>query len=178
MATIRGLPVSQNELDSLLYDSYGLTLLFDLAELNMAKELLANSGLQLTTADIDAERDLLLEKLCGPDRRAWDNLFSQFLQQKKMTRAEFEIKIVQTRACLRKVITPQVRDRMPERLIRSWFDQFWCQAANPGYRTAQPGRRRPARQRLNEVPFGQVAAEMSLDPLTRGNGGRWEPFGP
>ncbi len=179
IATAGELVIKRSDLDSVLYEAFGTKMLFHLVELDMAKQMLEKQGMKLTQADIDAEREKILVKICGQDtdRASWDNLFNQFLQQKNLTRTEFEINIIQTRACLRKIVEPKVVGHLPEAMVHNAFDQmFGAERQIRDIRVQDLAEAAIARNKLVSEPFEQVAKEMSNDPRTAPNGGLWQPF--
>ncbi len=179
VAELGALGISRTDLDSLLYESYGLRMLFDLVELDLAKStLLTERGQTLQPADVQRERQLIMTKMMADAAPSdYDNLFEQFLQREHISRAEFEIKVVQTDACLRKIIEPIVVGKIPEDKIHRAFEQLYgakrviadIELAN--YRDANI-----ARQRCRTEPFEKVAMEMSIDRTTGANGGVWPAF--
>jgi parvulin-like peptidyl-prolyl isomerase len=180
IATAGNLVINRSDLDSVLYEAFGTKMLFDLVELNLAKQMLEQQHMTLTQADIDAEREKILVKICGAetDRASWDNLFNQFLQQKNLTRTEFEIKIVQTRACLRKIVEPQVVGKLKEEMIHAAFDQMYgAERQIQDIRLQDLAVAAIALSKLNSgEPFEKVAQEMSSDARTAQGGGYWTPF--
>jgi hypothetical protein len=178
VAELAALKISRTDLDQLLYESYGLRMMFDLVELGLAKATLQQQGGTLTPADVQREREITLEGICGDAPKAqYEDLFNQFLQQEHLSRSEFDLKIVQTNAVLRKIIEPLVIGKIPEDKVKRAFEQLY--GAKRRIADITLGNVRDATVAhglLKTEPFAQVAQEMSLDTETRANGGEWPPF--
>jgi len=173
------LGIPRSELDSLLYESYGLRMMFDLVELNLAKStLLAQQGKTLQPADVDRERQIIMTKMMADAAPSdYDNLFDQFLQREHISRAEFEIKVVETDACLRKIIEPIVVGKIPEDKIHRAFDQLYgAKRIIADIELANVRDATRARERCRTEPFEKVAFDMSIDRATAVNGGVWPAF--
>ena len=95
--------ITKADLDKLLYQTYGLQMVFDLIELDLAKNtLLVQQNKTLQQADIDRERDIVFSQMFKKaDKADYDSYFAQFLQKEKIKREEFDIRAIQTSACLR-----------------------------------------------------------------------------
>jgi parvulin-like peptidyl-prolyl isomerase len=178
VATIEDMSISQSDLDAVMNEAYGLKMLFELVELDLGKKALQEKGMTLTPTDVDRERELIFSRIFnGAARESWETLLQQFLDQQKLTRTEFDIKIIQTRACLRKIVEPQVRGKIPELAIHRGFRQmFGAKMRIRDIELPDLAAVAQARNRLLSEPFDQVAKEMSTDLRTRDRGGEWEPF--
>jgi hypothetical protein len=183
VAELSTLKITRADLDQFLYQSYGLRMLFDLVELDLAKATLNQSGGTLTPAEIATERQNIITGICkgdgsdAPDPSTYETLFTQFLQREHITRAEFDLKIVQTDAYLRKIVTPLVVGKMPEADVRRGFEALYgAKRAIADIELANVREAEIARGRLKTEPFERVAVDMSIDPQTAPTGGRWQPF--
>ena len=182
VAELSTLKITRGDLDTLLYKTYGLQMLFDIVQLDLAKATLNQSGGKITAADIDNERQTIIEGICnangnGPDPSQYEALFTQFLQREHITRAEFDLKIVETDAYLRKIVTPLVVGKMPDADVHKGFDALYgAKREIEDIELANVREVAIARDRLKREPFEQVAVEMSIDPLTSASGGKWQPF--
>ena len=178
VATIGQITVSRDELDRVLYRSYGISLLADLVELDLAKDALAKHGLTLTDADVADERRRSMEKLFPndkPENYAAD--LKQLEATKHLTDAEFDLGF-QTTAALRKLARPQVAGQVSDASVHQAFEILY--GANrvisdikvPNVlEVAEVHRRLAAGE-----PWASVVREMSIDPRTREAGGEWPPF--
>lgn len=178
VAELAAVKISRTDLDQLLYESYGLRMTFDLLELGLAKATLQQQGATLTAADVQREREITLEGICGDAPKAqYEELFNQFLQQERLSRAEFDIKIVQTNAALRKIIEPLVIGKIPEDKVKRAFEQLYgAKRRIADITLANVRDATVAHSLLKTESFAEVAQEMSLDTETRANGGEWPPF--
>ena len=178
VATIGRLTVTRDDLDRILYRSYGISLLADLVELDLAKDALAKHGLTLTDADVADERQRSMVKLFPndkPENYAAD--LKQLEATKHLTDAEFDLGF-QTTAALRKLARPQVAGQVSDASVHQAFEILY--GANrvisdikvPNVlEVAEVHRRLAAGE-----PWGTVVREMSIDPRTREANGEWPPF--
>ena len=178
VATLPSIQISRTELDDLLYEAYGLRALYDVVELKLAKAMLAEKHIALEPADVQRERQSILAKICGDaPQSSYEDLFNQFLQQQHLSRAEFDVKVVQTQACLRKMVEPMIRGKLPDVAVHKAFEQLYGAKRIIADITLQNIRDATiARQRLANESFEKVCREMSTDENTRGDGGIWPPF--
>ena len=182
VATIGRITISRDELDRALYRSYGINLLADLVELDLAKDALAQHGLTLTDADVADERQRSMVKLFPndkPENYAAD--LKQLEATKHLTDAEFDLGF-RTTAALRKLARPQVAGQVSDAAVHQAFEILY--GANrvisdikvPNVlEVAEVHRRLAAGE-----PWGSVVREMSIDPRTRDVAGQpageWPPF--
>jgi hypothetical protein len=179
VAELSTLKITRSDLDDFLYKTYGLRMLFDLVELDLAKTTLQQSGGVVTPADIQAERQTIIANICGEDTppSRYEEVFSQFLDREHITRAEFDLKIIETDAYLRKIVTPLVVGKLPEQDVKLGFEQLYGSTREiEDIELANVREAEIARQRLKTEPFERVAVEMSIDQLTAASGGKWQPF--
>ena len=177
VARINGLSVTRSDLDQVLYRAYGINMLADLVELDLAKQALAQKGLTLTDADVAAERQRSFAKMFEsdpPDR--WEQDFKQLKAEKHLTDAEFDLGF-RTTAALRKVAHPQVAAQVTEASVRQAFGILYGENRRiADVELANVTEVAEAHRRLTNEPFDMVAKEMSLDKRTAGLGGEWPPF--
>jgi parvulin-like peptidyl-prolyl isomerase len=187
VAIVRGntggvLTVHRSELDSALYDAYGLQFLFDVTELGLAKATLAHVGMTLQQSDIDQERQLIFKKLFRSqngdeaDPTDYEKLFTQFLERQHLTRTEFEIRAIKINACLRKIVAPATYNSLPDSAVQKGFAAMYGekrQIADIQLASFKDYAR--ARERLAAgEPFGSIAHDMSTDDVTAPVGGQWQ----
>ncbi len=178
MAHIGGITIGRDELDRVLYRSYGINLLADLVELDLATHALAQKGLTVDDADVAAERQRSLGKMFAEAKpEDYDRLFTQLKAEKHLTDAEFDLGF-RTTATLRKLAHPQVRGQVSDASVRQAFGILYGEnrviadiAVQNLLGVAQVQRRVAAGE-----PFGAVARAMSTDVRTRDNNGEWPPF--
>jgi len=184
--------ITRTDLDSLLYKTYGLQMVFDLVELDLAKNTLAaqlnpNSkpgeklpDVTLPQSVIDRERQIVFSQMF-PDAQPGDyeNLFNQFLAKEKMKREEFEMRAIETSAYLRKIIEPIVIGKFSDDALHRGYEIMY--GANRQIQDITLDNQRDATIAHDRVtrggePFDKVAREMSTDKNHRDTGGLWEPF--
>ncbi len=178
IAELATLKISKTDLDHLLYESYGLRMMFDLLELDLAKATLAQQGGKLLPEDVQRERQLFLQKIGGDAPQSdWENLFQQALQQEHLSNSEFDIKVLQTDACLRKIVEPLVVGKISDANVHRAFEQLYGAKRRIADITLKNAREAAeARHLLKTESFAQVAMDMSLDRETAVHGGEWPPF--
>jgi parvulin-like peptidyl-prolyl isomerase len=179
VADLSALKITRGDFDDFLYRAYGLRLLFDLVEFDLAKDTADARGVVVTPQDIEAERRMILKGIAGPEtpESRYDDLFNQFLQNEHLSKAEFDLKIVQTDSYLRKIVTPIIVGKLPESAIHRGFEQLYGakrQIADIELDNSLDAT--VARQRLRNEPFERVALAMSVDGQTKATGGLWQPF--
>ncbi len=179
VARIRTVTITRGELDDALYRAYGINLLADVVELDLAKAELAKAGMHLDAADVAAERQRSLAKMFDKDTPdQYDGDFRQLQQQEHRTAEEFDLAFGTT-AALRKLTRPQLAGQVTDAVLHQEFGLMYGEKRQIEDITvenlAQAGE---AHQRLAAgVPFEAVARQLSKDPLTAPSGGAWPPFG-
>jgi parvulin-like peptidyl-prolyl isomerase len=178
VAELSTLKISRRQLDDLLYEAYGLRMTFDLVELGIAKNTLADLHQTLTPEDVQRERQLILAKICGDAAPSdYENLFNQFLQQERLSRAEFDIKIVQTNAALRKIKEPYIRGKLTDDMVHRGFEQLYGAKRKIADITVENVEQAEEARKLAQTePFENVALQLSLDRETARQGGEWPAF--
>ncbi len=181
VAELSTMKITRGDLDAVLYKAYGLQMVFDLVELQLAKNtLLGKQNKVLEPADIDRERDLVLSNMFPDAAKAdYPGLFNQFLQKEKIKREEFEIRAIETSAVLRKIIEPMVVGNISEQALHRGYDILYganrevADIVLANQRDATTARNRCV---VDKEPFEKVAREMSIDADTRESGGIRAPF--
>jgi parvulin-like peptidyl-prolyl isomerase len=121
VATVNGVDVTRDQLDRVLYQSYGINLLADLLELGLAKQVLEKSGQTLTDADVAAERQRwFAETFASAEPADYDRYYRQLKSEKHLTDAEFDLGFATT-ATLRKLAKPQVAGRITDAQVKQAF---------------------------------------------------------
>jgi parvulin-like peptidyl-prolyl isomerase len=178
IARINARPITLRQIQQPLLEGYGLNILLNVVQLELAKQQVARANLTISPDDIRLERERTLAKLFqDADKSEYEQLFEQFLQQQRVSRPEFDL-VLQTNACLRKVAQPMVRDKITEASLEEAFRQLYgetiqvrhIQLANM-QEVVETKRRLAAGE-----PFEKVAHEMSRNARTAGLGGELPPF--
>ncbi|HEY1685980.1 MAG TPA: peptidylprolyl isomerase [Tepidisphaeraceae bacterium] len=178
IARVNGEPITQDELDKPLIEGYGLNVLLNLVQLDLARQQANRQQITITPEDIKKEQKLTVDKMfegnAGPDA---DSLLDQFLQQQHISRPEFDL-VIQTNAYLRKLVQPTVNKSITDNDLKLAFAAMYGETVKVrDIRLSNPQEVAEAKRRLaSGETFEQVAREMSRDPITRPLGGELPPF--
>lgn len=178
VARVNGEPITLAELDKPLIAGYGLNVLLNLVQLDLVKQQAYRSGITITQADIDHERELTVQKMFGDQGGTNpDSLLDQFLAQQHISQPEFNL-VIETNAYLRKLATPMVRGTITDQDLKLAFAALYGETVDVrDIQLANPQEVAEARRRLaSGESFEQVAREMSRDPVTAQLGGKMPPF--
>src|SRR5262245_36806653 len=86
VARVGGHVITLSQLQTPLIEAYGLNILLNLVQLELAKDQSERAGAVASTQDIDAERQLTLQRLFpDADKEEYEALFNQFLQQQRIS---------------------------------------------------------------------------------------------
>lgn len=203
VAKMPGLNISREQFLAPLIEGHGLTVLLNVAQLELAKQHAVRKGVTLTDEDIRQERQRTLAQAFGEmdakiqqqldaavarnDHAAAENLraqlktdheqmLEQLLAKQRVTRPEFEI-VLKTNAYLRKIAETEMKE-ISDDLLRKRFEIDY--GATVRVRHIQGGNvaeLQAARARLNAgEPFEKVAREVSRNPRTGALGGELPRF--
>jgi parvulin-like peptidyl-prolyl isomerase len=204
IARMPGLNISREQFLAPLIEGHGLTVLLNVAQLELAKQNASRRGLALTEDDLRQERQRTLQQAFGEmdakiqqqvdaavarnDQAAAEKLraqlkidheqmLQQLLAQQRVTRPEFEI-VLRTNAYLRKIAESEIKE-ISDDLLRKRFETEY--GATVRVRHIQGGNvaeLQAARTRLNAgEPFEKVAREASRNARTGALGGELPRFG-
>ncbi len=178
VARINGLTITRKDLDDVLYRAYGVNLLADLVQLDLAKQALAQKGMTLSDAEVAAERQRSMEKFFpSAPASEYDQDFKQLKAEKHLTDVEFDLGF-RTTAALRKIVAPLVADQVTDAAVHQAFGLLYGENRRIADITVQnvvEVAEVQKRLKAGET-FEMVAREMSIDRLTRELGGHWPPF--
>lgn len=204
IAQVGSATVTLDQLQRPLFEGYGLNILLNLVQLEVAKENAAKAGVKVTPEDIERETELTIdrmfqqsnEKLIDKMNAARDKgdqatadkiaeqikrenaqAFEQFLQNQRITRGEFDI-VTETNAYLRKIAEPMLAGKIGEPNLQEAFRSLYGE--NVKCRHIQCANLRE----INEAkalldkgePFAKVAQQMSRNAGTKRLGGELPPF--
>ncbi len=178
IARVNGRPITMKQLQAPLIEAYGLNILLNLVQLEMARDEAQRAGATVSAQDIEAERQLTLARLFpDADKEEFDALFEQFLQQQRISPAEFEI-VLETNANLRKVADPQVRGKITEINLEEAFRTRYGETVLVRHiQCTNMTEITEAKRRLAAgESFDQVARAMSRNARTAPLGGELPPF--
>jgi len=178
IARLNGNPITFSQIQKPLIEGYGLNILLNVVQLQVAKNEVARAGLVISPEDIKVERDLTLAKMFTDAEKAdYELLFKQFLEQQHLSEAEFDL-VLQTNAHLRKLAEPLTRGKITEPALEEAFRQLYGETIQ--CRHIQLGNMQElveAKRRLAEgQAFQKVAQDMSRNARTAALGGELPPF--
>ena len=125
VARVNGNPITMRQLTQPLVEGYGLNILLNLVQLELAKQDAARKGINLSPHDVEVERDQTLSRLFqDADKADYDELFEQFLQQQRISKPEFDI-VLTTNAYLRKIAEPQLKGMINEQNLQEAYRQMY-----------------------------------------------------
>lgn len=178
VARINARPITLSQIQPTLIEGYGLNVLLNIVQLDLAKQEAARAKVTASEEDFQRERDLTLSRLFPDAEKAdYEQLFDQFLQQQRVTRAEFDL-VLHTNAYLRKVAEPMVKDKITEEALQEAFRQLYGETVQVRHiQLTNLQEVLEAKRRLaGGEPFEKVAVEMSRNARTAGLGGELPPF--
>ncbi|HOW70309.1 MAG TPA: peptidylprolyl isomerase [Phycisphaerae bacterium] len=130
LALVDGTPIHRSEMDKLLYECHGLTILEHLVLLSAAKKRAAELHLSVTAADVAAAHQDALRRLASPlsasngpsiDAATAQTLLDQFLAAKNISAREWQLRMEQ-RAYLAKIAAAEVaRMEITEKMLREEY---------------------------------------------------------
>jgi parvulin-like peptidyl-prolyl isomerase len=177
VAHVNGIAITRSQLDQPLIDAFGLKILLNLVQLDLAKQTAERNGLHVSPQDVRDEKELTFSKMfTDAPKSEYEQLFEQFLRQQNLSRVEFDL-VLETNAYLRKIAEPQLAGKIQDADVRRAFSQLYGE--NRQIRDIELTNLREvaeAKQRLTTEPFEKVAREMSLDRRTAALGGELPPF--
>jgi foldase protein PrsA len=178
IARVNGEPITTDDLDKPLYEAYGLNVLLNLVQFDLARQQADRTGITISPEDIKREEQLTVDKMfgnnAGPNA---DSLLDEFLAQQHISRPEFNL-VIQTNAYLRKLALPMVNNTITDNDLKLAFGALYGETAKVrDIRLANPREVAEAKRRLaGGESFEQVARELSRDPITAPLGGEMPPF--
>ena len=218
VAQVGGVNVTIEQLQRPLIEGYGLNVLLNLLQLEIAKEQAAKAGVKVTPQDIERETQITIDRMFEQsnqkllDRVAaarsksaaarakgdgaeadkneaeakkieeqikTDNqkAFEQFLQNQRITRAEFGI-VTETNAYLRKIAEPMLAGKISDDNLQEAFRSLYGETVKCRHiQCSNMQEIQDARARLDRgEPFAKVAQEMSRNSGTASLGGELPPF--
>jgi len=178
VAEVNGEPISREALVKPLIEAYGLNLLLQLVQLNLAHQHLNAQHLVFSTQDVEDERAQTLKK-AFPDATTaeYPQLLDQLLSQQNLTMAQFNF-AMETNACLRKLATPQIAGKASEEnLLEAFGIRYGEQVKVRDIALPNLQKVAEAKGRLAAGDsFAKVAFEMSTNDQTRMMGGELPEF--
>ena len=116
IATVAGRSITLSQLTKPLIEGYGLNVLLNIVQLELAKEYAAKAAPPITVSpqDIAAERESTLAKMFrDASKDEYAQLLDQLLVQQHISRADFDL-VIETNAYLRKLAEPLLKDKITD----------------------------------------------------------------
>jgi hypothetical protein len=178
LARLNGKPITLSQIEPTLIESYGLNILLNVVQLELAKQEAARANVTVTPSDFSKEREQTLAKMFpDAEKTEIEPLFDQFLQQQHISKPEFEL-VLETNTYLRKIAEPLSKDKIGEANLQEAFRQLYGETVQ--VRHIQAGNMQEileAKRRLAAgEAFEKVAADMSRNARTAPLGGELPPF--
>jgi parvulin-like peptidyl-prolyl isomerase len=204
LARVEGVPITRGMLEKPLIEGYGLNVLLNLMQLELAKQNAAKAKVTVTPQDIAAEREQTVDrmfkdanakmqekvdaalakkdtaeadKIRGQNRHDNVEALNQFLQNKRVSESEFDL-VVETNAYLRKIAEPMLVGKISDDQLKEAFAALYGEKVKCRHiQLTNLQEVQEAKRRLAAgEPFGKVATEMSRNPSTGPLGGEMRPF--
>jgi len=197
VATVDGVDLTLSQLQKPLIEGYGLNVLLELVQLDLAQKKAANMHITISQQDVDEETRLTLVQFKKSVRQYTDSgkpttqtsddeamsaeeaqqMLDNALGQEKLTRVDFNI-AMRTNAYLRKIVAPTVLQGLTEDNIRLFFNMQYGEKAV--VRAIVTRNLVDAQAALNEIragrDFGEVATRRTIWAKYARTGGELPPF--
>ena len=178
IARVDDVTITMGQLQGPLVEAYGLNVLLNLVQLELAKQVAVNAKVTVTPADVERERKMTLDRMFR-DAPAIDHdtLFEQFLQQQQSSRAEFAI-VMAVNAHLRKVAEPLLAGKISDEQLKEAFGAMYGEKVQVRHiQGSNLQEIQEARRRVDAgEPFAAVAREVSRNQRTGALGGLLPQF--
>ena len=178
IARVDDVTVTMGQLQGPLVEAYGLNVLLNLVQLELAKQVAANAKVTVTEADVERERKITLDRMFRDAPAVdHDNLFEQFLQQQRSSRAEFAV-VMAVNAHLRKVAEPLLAGKISDDQLREAFGAMYGEKVQVRHiQGSNLQEIQEARRRVEAgESFANVAREVSRNQRTGALGGLLPEF--
>ena len=178
VATVNGKPITREQLVGPLIDTYGLNLLLNMVQLELARQNAEKAGIKITPGNVDRERDYILKgAFPDADPKDYEQLLVQLLKQQNITAIQWDI-LLNTNATLRKMAEPMCVGKITEENIQQAFDiKYGAQAKIRDIQVSNIKEAQEVKRRLAAgEKFEDVAIALSQDPRTAAGGGEWPAF--
>lgn len=204
IAIVNGQPIDIEQLQKPLIESFGLNVLLNLVQLEMAKQTAARNGVSVTEADVKDEMKITLDAWFKENNAKGlsameiarekgdletverirkdldaDNqvLLDQALTQQKLTRAEFDI-VIRTNAHLRKIVEPTLKNAISEKMLEDGFRFRYGEKVEVRHIQCANWQEIAEAKKMiaGGQEFGEVAKVVSRNARTGPLGGQLRPF--
>jgi len=178
IARLDKVTITRSQVVRPLLDGYGLNVLLNIATLQLAEDEAALRKIDVSSADIDKERDTTLSQMFeSAGKEDYPNLLEQFLAQKHISRPEFDLWI-QTNCYLRKIAEPMVKQSITEERLMESFKALYGEKVVVRHIQCANLQDIAEAKRLLAAgeTFDAVARKLSVNPDTARLGGKLPPF--
>ena len=178
IARMDDISVTMGDLQQPLLESYGLNVLLNVVQLQLAKQVAANAKVTVTQADVERERKTTLDRMFRDAPAAdHDALFEQFLQQQRSSRSEFDI-VMAVNANLRKVAEPMLAGKISDENLKQAFGTMYGEKVQVRHiQGSNLQEIQDARARIERgEKFEDVARQVSRNPRSAALGGLLPEF--
>jgi parvulin-like peptidyl-prolyl isomerase len=178
IARMDDIAVTMGDLQQPLLESYGLNVLLNVVQLQLAKQVAANAKVAVTQADVERERKTTLDRMFRDAPAAdHDALFEQFLQQQRSSRSEFDI-VMAVNANLRKVAEPMLAGKISDENLKQAFGAMYGEKVQVRHiQGSNLQEIQDARARIERgEKFEDVARQVSRNPRSAALGGLLPEF--
>ena len=178
VARANGRVVTRDQLTKPLTDAYGLNVLLNLMQLQLAEQEADRAGARVGDDDVKIEFEhFMAQTFKSADKADYPGLLDQVLTQQRLSRAELDI-VMRTNANLRKVAEPLVREKVTEDNLRDLFNaQYGEKVRIRHIQCSNLQEWQEARRRIdNGEAFADVARALSRNARTGSLGGELPPF--
>lgn len=204
VARVDGQPITMDQLQKPLIDAYGLNVLMQVMQLELARREAAKVGVVVSAQDVQQELELTQNKLFGENiqrlkdeaneaaakgnaekaaslheqiRKDNEQLLEQFLTRQRISRAEFDL-VIQTNTHLRKMAQPLLKGKITEANLREAFGVLYGENVKVRHiQVANLQEVAEVRRRLEAgESFEKVAMLLSRDKQTAALGGELPLF--
>ena len=195
VATVGEVRITSEMIQRPLYEAYGLPFVLHLVTLELSKKMAEQAGVNVTAADVAAERQRTMEQAFKESvdtdklkmteaekeeyrKKEYERLMTQLLAMKRVSKPEFELAIA-SGAHLRKVAEAQVQGKVKDEDLQEAFRIKYGEKVK--VRQIKLANLREAAEALRKInderkAFEEVAREMSRDERTKQYGGEIRPF--
>lgn len=178
VARIGASQITVEQLQRPLIEAYGLNVLLNLVQLELARDTAQRQGITVSAGDIEQERKQTLARMFKDSpEEDYPTLTEQFLQQQRISRPEFEI-VIQTNTYLRKIAEPRLQGKITEENVKEAFLQTYGETVRVRHiQCANLQEIVEAQRRIAAgEAFDAVARELSRNAQTKGVGGELPSF--
>jgi hypothetical protein len=178
LARLAGEPITMGQIMPILVEGYGLNVLLNYVQLAYTKQEAERQHAVVTPADLKAENDSTIAKMFpDADKADYTRLLDQLLEQKHVSRAEFQL-VIEANAYLRQMAMPLVKDKISDEMLEQAFRQIYGETVQVRHiEVARMDDVGEVQRRLAAgEPFEKVASEMSKNGHTAPLGGELPPF--